>query len=85
MCRVRRIKRPIRFLKCLWYGHRSFKCISNVNRPKNCFQCGEMGHQAKICRNELQRMICIIEDAGLYNHPMVSFKCPAYQRAQQSI
>jgi len=46
--------RPLQWFRCWHYGHIKDNCRSQVDRSKDCFQCGKTGHSIAACTNAVK-------------------------------
>ncbi|XP_015119295.1 CCHC-type zinc finger protein CG3800-like [Diachasma alloeum] len=85
-CCIRRVERPIKCLKCGYYGHLATKCTSAVDRSKLCIKCSATEHKASECTDKPRCALCIekgnTEDCA---HIAGSSKCPVYKEALQKV
>ncbi|XP_057656717.1 uncharacterized protein LOC130894134 [Diorhabda carinulata] len=71
-CSVKERFTPLRFYRCLEYGHSTYNC-SGKDRSRCCFKCIKEGHRAQECQNEAWCLSC--DDKGNRTDTMA---CPKH-------
>ena len=57
-CRVERRVALTQCYRCWGYGHRAIECKEEIDRSKDCHNCGQTGHQMKACKREKHCPLC---------------------------
>lgn len=67
--------RPLQCHRCLHYGHVKYTCKSAIDREGACYNCGEMGHQARSCTAQPTCVVCKDMGRTYYRHRLGGPMC----------
>lgn len=75
ICQIRERVPILRCYKCLDLGHKAYQCKKDVDRTKDCLNCGKPGHNVKDCSSNSYCIKCQKE-----GHRFDQMKCPIFRK-----
>ncbi|TGZ32063.1 hypothetical protein DBV15_12215 [Temnothorax longispinosus] len=67
--------RPLRCFRCLEVGHTKLECASSVDRGSWCYQFGDVGHRANLCRAASPRCPLCADSGAPAGHWLGGERC----------
>lgn len=85
-CRIREVRKPVKYYKCWHFGRFSLKCTRDVDRSRHCIKCGGEGHKAAECTKDARCVLCTEkEKEDSCDHVAGSIRCAAFKEALQAL
>lgn len=68
--------RKMQYFRCLRIGHTKARCDDETDRSGLCYNCGQRGHKATLCKGRTKCVLCE-EAKKQHNHRLGRPKCQA--------